>query len=120
MAQLRRVAEGLRGRFPQAAELLEEAAEDILAHLHFPEEHRRRLHSTDPLERLHEEVKRRTHVVGIVPDRRALLRLVGMLLVEQDDEWAVADRRYFSLESMRKLYQPEGGKASAGLVAAVA
>lgn len=120
MAQLHQVAEGLRGRFPQAAELLEEAAEDILAHLHFPEEHRRRLHSTNPLERLHKEVKRRTHVVGIFPDRRALLRLVGMLLVEQDDEWAVADRRYFSLESMRKLYQPEGGEASAELVAAVA
>jgi hypothetical protein len=107
-------------RSSQAAEVLEDAAEDLLAHFHFPAEHRRRLHSTNPLERLHKEVKRRTHVVGIFPDRRALLRLVGMLLSEQDDEWAVADRRYFSLESMRRLYEPEGGEAPGELVAAIA
>lgn len=120
MAQLDRVLEGLRPRFPQAAELLEEAAEDLLAHFHFPAEHRRRLHSTNPLERLHKEVKRRTHVVGIFPNRKALLRLVGILLTEQDDEWAVADRRYFSLESMRRLYEPGGGEAPGELVAAIA
>jgi transposase-like protein len=120
MAQLDRVAEGLRPRFPQAAELLTEAAEDLLAHFHFPTEHRRRLHSTNTLERLHKEVKRRTNVVGIFPHRRSLLRLVGMLLVEQDDEWAAADRRYFSLESMRRLYQAEGGEVPGELVAAIA
>jgi transposase-like protein len=120
MAQLERVLEGLRQRFPQGAELLEDAAEDLLAHFHFPAEHRRRLHSTNPLERLHKEVKRRTHVVGIFPNRKGLLRLVGMLLTEQDDEWAVADRRYFSLESMRRLYEPEGGGAPGELVAAIA
>lgn len=120
MAQLDRVTEGLRPRFPQAAELLTEAAEDLLAHFHFPAEHRRRLHSTNTLERLHKEVKRRTNVVGIFPDRRSLLRLVGMLLVEQDDEWTVADRRYFSLESMRRLYEAEGGEVPGELVAAIA
>jgi putative transposase len=93
MAQLRRVADGLRPRFSAAAELLEEAAEDVLAFMHFPEEHRRRLHSTNPLERLHKEVKRGTGVVGIFPDRASLIRLAGMLLAEQDDEWAVSDRR---------------------------
>jgi putative transposase len=67
------------------AELLEDAAEDVLAHLHFPREHRRRLHSTNPLERLHKEIKRRTRVVGIFPTRDSLMRMVGTLLAEQDD-----------------------------------
>ena len=119
MAQLRRVAEGLAPKFPAAAELLEEAAEDVLAHLHFPEEHRRRLHSTNPLERLHKEVKRRTAVVGIFPDRSSLVRLAGMLLAEQDDEWAVTDRRYFTFESMARINEPEGG-APKELLAAIA
>ena len=119
MAQLHRVAEGLRGRFPEAAELLEEAAEDVLAHFHFPEEHRRRLHSTNPLERLHKEVKRRTTVVGIFPDRASLIRLSGMLLAEQDDEWAVADRRYFTFESMARINASEGGEPKE-LLAAIA
>ena len=119
MAQLRRVAEGLRSRFPAAAELVEEAAEDVLAHFHFPEEHRRRLHSTNPLERLHKEVKRRTAVVGIFPDRASLVRLAGMLLAEQDDEWAVSDRRYFTFESMARINEPEGGEPRE-LLAAIA
>jgi putative transposase len=119
MAQLHRVADGLRGRFPDAAALLEEAAEDVLAHFHFPAEHRRRLHSTNPLERLHKEVKRRTTVVGIFPDRTSLIRLAGMLLAEQDDEWAVADRRYFTFESMARIHDPEGGEPRE-LIAAIA
>ncbi len=120
-ARLERVADGLRGRFPKAAELLEEAAEDLLAHFHFPEPHRRRLASTNPLERLHKEIKRRTHVIGIHPNRAALLRIVGMVLAEQDDEWAVADRRYFSQESMERIHPPkEGGEAHQELVAAIA
>jgi transposase-like protein len=120
MAQLHRVADGLQARFPDAASLLLDAAEDLLAHFHFPEDHRRRLHSTNPLERLHKEVKRRSNVVGIFPNRESLLRLVGMVLVEQDDEWAVVDRRYFGLESMKRIGIEEGGEAPRELVAAIA
>ena len=75
---------GFSERFPQAAELLEDASEDVLAHMPFPREHRRRLRSTNPLERLHKEIKRRTRVVGIFPSRDSLMRTVGTLLAEQD------------------------------------
>jgi transposase-like protein len=106
LTQLHKVADSVRARFPQAAALLEEAAEDILAHKHFPEEHRRQLHSTNPLERLNKEIKRRSNVVGIFPNVRAAIRLIGAILLEQDDEWAVAERRYFSAESMTRLLTP--------------
>jgi putative transposase len=106
LAQLQKVADGLRKRLPAAAALLDEAAEDILAHKHFPDEHRRQLHSTNPLERLNKEIKRRSNVVGIFPNVRALVRLVGAILLEQDDEWTVAERRYFSAESMARLAAP--------------
>jgi putative transposase len=119
MAQLHKVVDGLRTRFPQAAALLEAAAEDILAHRAFPLEHRRQLHSTNPLERLNKEIKRRSAVVGIFPNRAALLRLVGAVLAEQDDEWSVADRRYFSAESMRLLTQPPVLPGQEELLAAV-
>jgi transposase-like protein len=69
----------------------------------FPVEHWTRLYSTNPLERLNKEVKRRTDVVGVFPDPAAVIRLVGAVLQEVDDEWQ-AGKRYFSLESMRKLY----------------
>ena len=119
-AQLQRVVEGLRTRFAQAAELLEQATEDVLAYLHFPAAHRRQLHSTNPLERLNKEIKRRSAVVGIFPHRDSLLRLVGALLAEQDDEWAVADRRYFSAESMQQLTQPLVTTSQEELLAAIA
>jgi len=119
-AQLQRVVEGLRARFAQAAELLEQATEDVLAYLHFPAAHRRQLHSTNPLERLNKEIKRRSAVVGIFPHRTSLLRLVGALLAEQDDEWAVADRRYFSAESMQQLTQPLVTTSQEELLAAIA
>jgi hypothetical protein len=117
-------AEG-RGRdapapVPQAADLLEDAAEDLLAHLHFPREHRRRLHSTNPLERLHKEIKRRTNVVGIFPNRASLVRMVTTLLQEQDDEWQVADRRYFSAGSMSHIDVLGGGETPRELLAAIA
>lgn len=96
---LRKVVTALERRYPKAAALLAEAEEDVLAHLAFPEQHRRRLHSTNPLERLNKEIKRRSNVVGIFPNRAAAIRLVGALLMEQSDEWAVG-KRYFSTESM--------------------
>lgn len=120
MSQLHEVARMLEARFPQAAELLEDAAEDVLAHLHFPRGHRRRLHSTNPLERLHKEIKRRTRVVGIFPSRDSLVRMVGTLLAEQDDEWQVADRRYFSIGSMGKIDALEGGEDPKELLAQIA
>ncbi len=119
LAQLRKVVDGLQPRFPQAAALLDDAAEDILAHRHFPSEHRARLHSTNPLERLNKEIKRRSAVVGIFPNRAALLRLVGAILAEQDDEWAVRDRCYFSAESM-KLLQTTSITTQEELLAAIA
>ena len=120
MTQLHEVSRMLSPRFPQAAELLEDAAEDVLAHMHFPREHRRRLHSTNPIERLHKEVKRRTRVVGIFPTLDSLMRMVGTLLAEQDDEWQVADRRYFSIGSMAKVDELEGGEDPKELLAAIA
>ncbi len=118
--QLHKVADGLRARLPQAAALLEDAADDILAHKHFPEEHRRQLHSTNPLERLNKEIKRRSNVIGIFPNVRATIRLVGAILLEQDDEWAVAERRYFSAESMKRLRTPIDGASEQELLMAIA
>jgi transposase-like protein len=118
---LRDVSEMLAKRFPETADLLSDAADDVLAHMHFPKEHRRRLHSTNTVERLHMEIKRRTRVIGIFPNRASLLRMVGTLLQEQDDEWQVAERRYFSIESMNKIdLENDGGDASKELLAAIA
>ena len=98
-AQLRRVVDGLHERFPAVAELLIGAEPDLLVHFTFPDSHRRQIRSTNPLERLNKEIKRRTAVVGIFPNRAALIRLVGMVLAEQDDEWQDG-RRYFRPETM--------------------
>jgi transposase-like protein len=120
LAQLRKVADGLRARFAAAAALLEDAAEDILAYRHLPPAHQRQLHSTNPLERLNKEIKRRSNVVGIFPNPRSVLRLVGAVLLEQDDEWAVAERRYFSAESMKELTAPALPAAAQDLLVAIA
>ena len=98
--QLRFVADHLRPAYERVAEILEEAEEDLLAHMQFPPEHWRKLHSTNPLERINREIKRRTNVVGIFPNRAAAIRLAGALLMEQQDDWT-AGRRYFSCESMQ-------------------
>jgi putative transposase len=103
--QLARVIEMLQERFPQAVALLVEAEEEILTFYDFPAEHRRQIASTNPLERLNKELKRRSAVVGIFPNRAAVLRLLGAILAEQNDEWLVG-RRYFSDASMRKVLGP--------------
>jgi transposase-like protein len=102
-----KVIELLERKHPKVAELVLEAEEDVLAYFAFPEAHRRQIRSTNPLERLNKELRRRVRVVGIFPDNAAVLRLVAMLLVEQHDEWAASDRRYFSASSMKLLHAPE-------------
>ena len=104
-AQLKRVTQQLEGRFPEVARLLEEAAPDITAFSSFPVEHWRQIWSNNPQERLNREIRRRSDVVGIFPDRASIIRLVGSVLAEQHDEWQVA-RRYMSQESLAKAMEP--------------
>jgi putative transposase len=99
--QLDRVLEQLADRFPAAAEMLQDAGPDILAFTGFPQPNWRQIWSNNPQERLNKEIRRRTDVVGIFPDRDSVIRLVGMVLCEQHDEWAVV-RRYMSTESLAK------------------
>ena len=101
-AQWDQIASALRERFPRLAELMEASREDVLVYMSFPREHWAQIASTNPLERLNGEVKRRSDVVGIFPNDRAIVRLVGALMLEQNDEWAVS-RRYMSLESLSAL-----------------
>jgi transposase-like protein len=98
--QWRRVADQLRPKVPKLAGLMDEAEEDVLAYMTFPAQHRAKLHSTNPLERVNAEIKRRTEVVGIFPNEAAITRLVGAILLEQNDEWAVQRSRYMTLETI--------------------
>jgi len=100
-AQHARVVEQLEPRFPEATAMLVDMAPDLLAFSGFPKEHWRQIWSNNPQERLNKEIRRRTDVVGIFPNRGAVIRLVGAVLAEQHDEWAVA-RRYMSVESLAK------------------
>ncbi len=102
-AQWRQVADQLRPKAKQLATIMDEAEEDVLAYMTFPKEHRTKLHSTNPLERINGEIKRRTNVVGIFPNEAAITRLVGAILLEQNDEWAVQRARYMRLETTPTL-----------------
>lgn len=102
-AQWRQVADQLRPKVPKLATLLDEAEEDVLAYMTFPREHRAKIHSTNPIERLNGEIKRRTEVVGIFPNEAAITRLVGAILLEQNDEWTVQRARYMTLETIAPL-----------------
>lgn len=107
--QTKRVIAQLRKIAPKAAQLLDEAADDVIAYMSFPAQHWRQLHSTNPLERLNREIARRTDVVGIFPNEAAVVRLVGMLLIEQTEEWSIG-RRYFSQQSMAALYAGDAAR----------
>jgi len=102
-AQWRQVADQLRPRVPKLAALMDQAEADVLAYMSFPPAHRPKLHSTNPIERLNGEIKRRTDVVGIFPNEDAITRLIGAILLEQNDEWAVQRARYMTLETIAPL-----------------
>ena len=110
-SQLEEVTQMLEGQFPDVATMLGDAGEDLLAFTAFPQAHWRKLWSTNPLERLNGEIKRRTNVVGIFPNDAAIARLVTAVVVEAHDEWAVAERRYLSEESMAKISTEPQAKA---------
>ena len=101
--QWRRVADQLRPKVPKLAALMDDSEADVLAYMTFPPQHRTKLHSTNPLERLNGEIKRRTEVVGIFPNEAAITRLVGAILLEQNDEWSVQRARYMTLETITGL-----------------
>jgi transposase-like protein len=101
--QWRQVADQLRLKTAKLAAMMDELETDVLSYMDFPKEHRAKLHSTNPIERLNGEIKRRTDVVGIFPNEAAIRRLVGAILLEQNDEWAVQRGRYMSLETMAAL-----------------
>ena len=112
-AQWRTVADQLRPKVPKLATLMDSAEEDVLAYMHFPAAHRAKLHSTNPIERLNGEIKRRNDVVGIFPNKAAVVRLVGAILLEQSDEWATQRSRYMTLEAISTVSDTAAVRLSA-------
>lgn len=112
----RRVADELRDKFPRAAAILDEAEHDVLAHLAFPSAHRVKIHSTNTLERLNKEVKRRANVVGIFPNEASIMRLIGAILMEQNEEWQLQNR-YMPQQSMAEPEATEATSLPAPLLA---
>ena len=101
--QWRAVADQIRPKVSKLGAIMDDAETDVLAYMTFPEEHRTKLHSTNPIERLNGEIKRGTDVVGIFPNDDAIVRLVGALLLEQNDEWAFQRARYMTLETIGQM-----------------
>jgi transposase-like protein len=114
VAQWDKVADALRAKHDKLGALMDASREDVLAYMDYPKEHWAQIASTNPLERVNKEIKRRADVVGIFPNDEAVIRLVGALMLEQSDEWAVG-RRYLSLESLARLADtdPQGPPALA-------
>ena len=102
----RQLADQLRPRWPKLAGLMDESEHDVLACIGFPAQHRVKLHSTNPLERLNKEVKRRADVVGIFPGEPSITRLIGAVLLEANDEWQL-QHRYMQVEAMAELLSPD-------------
>ncbi len=102
-AQWRKVADQLRPTLPKLALLMDEAEQDVLAYMTFPKDHWQKIYSTNGLERVNGEIKRRTEVVGIFPNEDAITRLVGAILLETNDEWAVQRGRYMTLATIAPL-----------------
>jgi putative transposase len=111
-AQWRIVADQLRAKFPKLAAMMDDAEHEVLTFMTFPKAHRTQIHSTNPLERLNAEVKRRTNVIGIFPNDAAIVRLVGAMMLEQNDEWSL-QRRYMQLEGLLSLSDNQPARLSA-------
>ncbi|CUB00911.1 transposase, partial [Thiomonas bhubaneswarensis] len=111
-AQWRTVADQLRERFPKLGALMDDAEHDVLAFMTFPKAHWPQTDSTNPLERLNADIKRRTHVVGIFPNDGAITRLVGAMMLEQNDEGSL-NRRYMQLEGLQSLCDTAPARLSA-------